>query len=249
MRRPSQLVQQLQQQQQQRKAQDEEDIDIVGDGGKDVKSAANTSGSSDSSVKGDSVQNSVVYGPPQFTEADVLACVAKCKEEEEEEEAKKKEGEEEHKLEARENGIKKEMEDEEGEGKEDSGEEKEKKNGEGDEVEGKEEKREKSPETVENLKAKLRAMEDSSKCSKCLVRYKRIQEYLKSLIVIASFFLFAENSSESRGERGMLAHPVREVLAPLTGEKLLRERSGPMSSKIFLLFLFRVPTRAAACAE
>ncbi len=137
-RHPLAAIQQRQQQQQEK---NEEDIDIVGDG-KEKNNTSIDSGSSE-------VQNHV-YGPPQFTEADVLACVKQQEEDGDKEE--RKDGDEDE--EAKENGIKKEVDDEE-------------KDGEDDKVmdaEGEEEGKD-----VEKLKAKLRAVEDSSKCSKCTV--------------------------------------------------------------------------------
>ena len=129
---------------------DEEDIDIVGDD----KERANTSLSSSSGGAANSsdaaVTASVIYGPPQFTEADVLACVASAAPEaeraggggtgsggrSEEEAAAEAEDSE------KENVVKKELVEEEVE------------------VE---------KEDLEALKAKVRKLEENNKCSKCTV--------------------------------------------------------------------------------
>ena len=119
---------------------DDEDIDIVGDGM--LKDPNNTSLSSSS----ESGIQSHVYGPPQFTDADVLQCMKDNEEKGEE--------------------IKKEVEEEEEEKEE---EEEEENNG-----DNKERKRKRSrkikEEDVEGLKKKLKEMEENNKCSKCLVR-------------------------------------------------------------------------------
>ena len=56
---------------------DEEDIDIVGDDGNNNKN--NNSGNLSSSESSRDLQLHV-YGPPQFTEADVLACMSNLEE-------------------------------------------------------------------------------------------------------------------------------------------------------------------------
>ena len=133
---------------------DEEDIDIVGDD----KERANTSLSSSSGGGANSsdaaVTASVIYGPPQFTEADVLACVASAAAAPAEAERAERAGgrsEEEAAAEAedseKENVVKKElMEDEVEQEKED----------------------------VEALKAKVRKLEENNKCSKCTVSYESL---------------------------------------------------------------------------
>jgi len=124
-----------QQQQRQRQLQSkhqqtgegDEDIDIVGDGNK-----ANDSHSSSTAAESVAGARDHVYGPQQFTEADVLAAVSQNEE----------------------NGVKKEVPDE-----DDSNEGKENEH-----VNAKEEE-----EDLEELKAKLKALEENNKCSKCLV--------------------------------------------------------------------------------
>ena len=129
---------------------DEEDIDIVGDD----KERANTSLSSSSGGGANSsdaaVTASVIYGPPQFTEADVLACVASAGAVPPEADRAERAGgrSEEAAAEAedseKENVVKKELVE--------------------DEVE-------QEKEDVEALKAKVRKLEENNKCSKCTVSY------------------------------------------------------------------------------
>ena len=66
---------------------DEEDIDIVGDDGNNNKNNHNNTSSNLSSSESSRDLQLHVYGPPQFTEADVLAC--KNKEQDESDEDKK----------------------------------------------------------------------------------------------------------------------------------------------------------------
>ena len=54
---------------------DEEDIDIVGDDGNNNKNNHNNTSSNLSSSESSRDLQLHVYGPPQFTEADVLACM------------------------------------------------------------------------------------------------------------------------------------------------------------------------------
>ncbi len=96
-----------------------------------VTSEANTETSSGSDIQ------TRVYGPQQFTEADVLACVKEAEEEQQQQ----------HQQE-----IKQEMLVEEAD--------KSKKHDEQDEEVG---------DNIESLKAKLRMLEDHTKCSKCMV--------------------------------------------------------------------------------
>lgn len=107
-----------------------------------LKDPNNTSLSSSS----ESGIQSHVYGPPQFTDADVLQCM---KDNEEQSEVIKKEVEEEEENE----------EDEENEEQDE---------------ENKDRKRKRckkiKEEDVEGLKKKLKEMEENNKCSKCLVR-------------------------------------------------------------------------------
>ena len=138
---------------------DEEDIDIVGDD-KDRQKDGNTSLSSTDSGRSrgtttdSGVTAALVYGPPQFTEADVLAAVAKCAEEKK----AKNDGELENDdgEEGKENKVKKEIL--EGDGEDvDEGEQ----GRDGDDQE----------EDLEALKAKVKKLEtNNNKCSKCMVR-------------------------------------------------------------------------------
>ena len=68
---------------------DEEDIDIVGDDGNNNKNNHNNTSSNLSSSESSRDLQLHVYGPPQFTEADVLACM---NEEQEESDEDKKSG-------------------------------------------------------------------------------------------------------------------------------------------------------------
>ena len=70
---------------------DEEDIDIVGDDGNNNKN--NNTGNLSSSESSRDLQLHV-YGPPQFTEADVLACMSSLEDEEKEAAANNKQSEE-----------------------------------------------------------------------------------------------------------------------------------------------------------
>lgn len=110
-------------------------------------SATDTSLSSTSSKTGDLVTAALVYGPPQFTEADVLSCVA-ADEEKAKEDGHKMEEEESEK----ENKVKKEVveNDEDGEKETNIPQEED--------------------ENLEALKARVKKLEGNSKCSKCLVR-------------------------------------------------------------------------------
>ena len=60
---------------------DEEDIDIVGDDGNNNKNNNNSSTGNLSSSESSRDLQLHVYGPPQFTEADVLACMNQLEEE------------------------------------------------------------------------------------------------------------------------------------------------------------------------
>ena len=126
----------------------------------DDKERANTSLSSSSGGGANSsdaaVTASVIYGPPQFTEADVLACVASAAaaapaEAETRAERAGGRSEEEAAAEAedseKENVVKKELVE--------------------DEVE-------QEKEDVEALKAKVRKLEENNKCSKCTVSHKSL---------------------------------------------------------------------------
>lgn len=86
---------------------DEEDIDIVGDDGNNNKNNHNNTSSNLSSSESSRDLQLHVYGPPQFTEADVLACMNE--EQEESDEDKKSEMETESCTDSREMVVKREV--------------------------------------------------------------------------------------------------------------------------------------------
>ena len=61
---------------------DDEDIDIVGDDGNNNKNKNNNNSSNLSSSESSRDLQLHVYGPPQFTEADVLACLSQLENQE-----------------------------------------------------------------------------------------------------------------------------------------------------------------------
>ena len=131
---------------------DDEDIDIVGDDPTNNNNNRNMSLSSSDASRELQLH---VYGPPQFSEADVLSCISQI-EEEEEEETRRRETEGFIKTEARSpdnDRMKEESEDIAEDGEEGA------------------EGRRQEMEDVEALKAKLKQLEGSTKCSKCVVSF------------------------------------------------------------------------------
>ena len=140
---------------------DEEDIDIVGDDGNNNKN--NNSGNLSSSESSRDLQLHV-YGPPQFTEADVLACMNTPEEndnEEEKMEDKQSEADQESLIKREVNSPDPGMDDQ----------------------EAKEDDRE--PQDIKKV-----IQQDRSKCSKCLVRkYIVTPEERDIYLINRKFFL------------------------------------------------------------
>ena len=133
---------------------DDEDIDIVGDDHHPNNNNNNRERSNLSLSSSDASRDLQlhVYGPPQFSEADILTCMNQLEEEEEE-------------MRRQHDGfIKTEARSPDHRMKEESDEN-------GDECD------EGRKEDVETLKARLKQLEGSSRCSKCEVRAK--QSYLQ----------------------------------------------------------------------
>lgn len=143
---------------------DEEDIDIVGDS--DRKNSSLTSSSDGGGCGGNGANvTQLVYGPPQYTEADVLACVSSHEAatsikkenadidddaEMEDDEDEKRPDEDAATTKSEKSEDKSDNEDEEEEERENDGNDDE-------------------DAAVEKLKAKLRRLERNNQCSKCMV--------------------------------------------------------------------------------
>ena len=119
---------------------DDEDIDIVGDDHTNNNNRERSNLSLSSSDASRDLQLHV-YGPPQFSEADVLTCMSQLEEEAD--------------LKRNDNAIKMEAQSPDLRMKEETFET------------DCDERRNEAAEDVETLKAKLRQMEGSAKCSKC----------------------------------------------------------------------------------
>ena len=176
--------------------ENEEDIDIVGDDGTKANTTTNTGSDGDSSRD----LQLHVYGPPQFTEADVLACMK---------------DEEENGSSLEEVRVKREAtspfsSDDPAEAAKENIKQNRSEDTDPDQAEEEEVK-------LETLKEKLKKLEDSSKCSKCLVSFiTNIQNLFLSTLMLLCFIV--ENVKVSCSERWMLARTMREVLANFTGK-------------------------------
>ena len=144
---------------------DEEDIDIVGDDGNNNKN--NNSGNLSSSESSRDLQLHV-YGPPQFTEADVLACMSNL--EEMEKDKQQSQSELVNNTEDSESLIKREVRSPDSPNDEELGKEDSKEN-----------------QDVNESKEKVFSNQDRSKCSKCLV--SMIENKIMSMILIMSNYV------------------------------------------------------------
>ena len=170
---------------------DEEDIDIVGDDGNNNKN--NNSGNLSSSESSRDLQLHV-YGPPQFTEADVLACMSNLEETTENKDNQSQQSE--LVNDDSESLIKREVRSPDSPNDEELGKEDSKEN-----------------QDVNESKEKVFSNQDRSKCSKCLVSDSRLNyvhdidmsNYVCLILPFLCFFPFTEIIEKSSGQCRMLA--------------------------------------------